>query len=85
MQTRGHQYEYICISIDITSTGKFRMSNNDFAHEIIKSVPTDMAGVAPPPATNHLFIVNETNQTNLKGSDTKLLHHLFAKLLFRSK
>jgi len=84
-KTRGKVHEYLGMTLDFSQHQQVRVSKQDNIKSIVSDLPEDMAGVAPTPATNHLFTVNDKNPIQLNIQKENRFHHFFAKLWFLSK
>jgi hypothetical protein len=83
--TRGRIHEYLGMTLDYTEPGKVKVSMIDYVDAMLAQLPEDLSeGVAPTPASNHLFNVNE-NGVPLDTETSDLFHHNTAKLLFLCK
>ena len=75
--SRGLTHDYLGMKLDYSDRGKVTISMKDYIGNILKEMPEDMAGVAPTPAANHLFEVNENSQ-KLNDEKKEFFHHVVA-------
>ena len=81
---RGLTHDYLGMTIDYSDKGKVKIDMKDYIENILKEMPADMAGVAPTPAANHLFDVNDDGE-KLNDEQKEFFHHVVAQLLFLCK
>jgi len=83
--TRGLYHEYLGMTLDFSVKGKVSIMMNEYIKEMISKLPSNMIGLAPTPAGNHLFHVNDTDPEYLTENEAVMFHHMVAKLLFICK
>jgi hypothetical protein len=81
---RGLTHDYLGMTIDYSDKGKVKIDMKDYIKNILNELPVDMAGVAPTPAANHLFDVNDEAE-KLNDDQKEFFHHVVAQLLFLCK
>jgi hypothetical protein len=82
--TTGHVHDYLGITIDYSEIGKVKFTIYDYLEDILDEMPDDMNGMAPTPASDNLFNVDDDSpQLNEKESD--FFHRTTARLLFAAK
>ena len=84
-QTRGKVHEYLGMTLDYREDGVVKVTMVDYINKMLTELPTDMNGVAPSPAANHLFKVNDSDPKKLDKDTSDMFHRNVAKLLFLSK
>ena len=87
--TRGDVHEYLGMTIDFSQPSKVQFTMNEYVKGLVKGLVDECSedwrkGTATTPAANHLFQVNLIAE-KLSPSDTKVYHHLTAKLLYLAK
>ena len=82
--TRGKIHDYLGMVLDYTKTGTCKINMKDYVMDILEELPADMNGFATTPAADHLFEVDE-KQESLSEEQSVFFHHNTAKLLFLSK
>jgi hypothetical protein len=58
---------------------------NEFIHDMISKLRSDMIGLASTPAANHLFQINDIDPEYLTEDGATAFYHMVAKLLFLCK
>lgn len=82
---RGKVHDYLGMVIDYSTPKKVHIKMTNYVEQIINEAPDWMNGIAPTPAANHLFTINDTNPCHLSESDAEYFHHAVAQLLFLCK
>jgi hypothetical protein len=62
-ETRGKIHEYLGMVFDYNIDGKVQILMQEYIQKMMDELPDDMAGEAATPAANHLFEVNNKNQS----------------------
>ena len=57
--TQGKVLEYLGIHLDYTTAGKVKISIHEYIDKMLMKLPIDMNGTARPPASRHIFNVNQ--------------------------
>jgi hypothetical protein len=73
------------MTLDYREDGVVKVTMVDYINKMLAELPTDMNGVAPSPAANHLFKVNDSDPKKLEKDTSDMFHRNVAKLLFLSK
>jgi hypothetical protein len=82
--TTGDVHDYLGLTIDYSKKNKVIFTMYDYLEDIIESMPDDMNGTSPTPASDNLFEVDdESPALNEKESD--FFHRTTARLLFAAK
>ena len=67
---RGKLHDYLGMTLDFSSPGKFTLDMEKYIEEIMKHVPDDMHGMASTPAGDHLFKTrDEVNKLSQDKAD----------------
>jgi hypothetical protein len=82
--TRGKVHDYLGMTLDYSVKGKVMIKMLDYAEKMLADLPEEMNGVAPTPAANHLFEVDES-QTKVDEKRAQFFHTYVAKALFLCK
>ena len=72
------------MKLDYREQGKVKTNMTDYLKKILNDLPDKYQGRAIPPASNHLFEVNET-AGKLSEKYTQVLHTIVEKLIFLCK
>ena len=57
--TQGKVLEYLGMPLDYTTAGKVKISIHEYIDKMLMELPIDMNGTARPPASRHIFNVNQ--------------------------
>ena len=80
----GKVHEYLGTKLDYREQGKVKTNMTDYLKKILNDLPDKYQGRAIPPASNHLFEVNET-AGKLSKKYTQVFQTIVEKLLFLCK
>jgi hypothetical protein len=82
--TRGLIHDYLGMTLDYSEKGKVKIKMIDYVKKMLVDLPSEMDGVAPTPAANHLFTVDE-DQEKVDENKAQFFHTYVAKALFLCK
>ena len=81
---RGKVHDYLGMTLDFSSPGKFTVDMRAYLNEVLRDLPEEFLGTATSPAADHLFKTRE-NAVKLDKTRADLFHHVTAQLLFACK
>ena len=81
---RGKKHDYLGMTLDFSSAGKFIIDMQEYINGILKDLPQEFDREATTPAADHLFKVRES-AVKLSYKDAEQFHHITAQLQFLCK
>jgi hypothetical protein len=81
---RGKVHDYLGMTLDFSSKGKFIINMEAYLDEVLDDLPKEMDGMASTPAADHLFKTRDSAE-KLDPEKAELFHRVTAQLLFVSQ
>jgi hypothetical protein len=82
--TTGEVNDYLGLTIDYSKKNNVIFTMYNYLEDIIESMPEDMNGTSPTPASDNLFEVDEESPA-LNEKESDFYHRTTARLLFVAK
>jgi hypothetical protein len=82
--TTGDVHDYLGITIDYSKKDRVIFTMYDYLEDILESMPDDMNGTSPTPASDNLFSIDEESP-DLNEKESDFFHRTTARLLFAAK
>jgi hypothetical protein len=82
--TIGNVHDYLGLTIDYSKKNNVIFTMYDYLEDILESMPEDMNGTSPTPASDNLFDVDD-DSPSLNEKESDFFHRSTARLLFAAK